>query len=69
MARPQSRAIDPEKELVRLEKKHQRLKSRVAALEAQVSLTQEEQLELAKLKKQKLATKDALKGLASPVEG
>jgi hypothetical protein len=67
MARPQSRLIDSEKELSRLEKRHQKLKDRVAEIEARVSLTAAEQVELAKLKKQKLATKDAIRALAVPV--
>lgn len=59
MSRSQRR-IDPSKELERLEQRHKRLKEQVAAYEARLSLTAQEQLHLQKLKKQKLATKDAI---------
>lgn len=54
------RATDAWKELARLERKHITLKERVAALDAQLSLTPEEQVEIALLKKKKLQTKDQL---------
>ncbi|MBZ0121862.1 MAG: YdcH family protein [Sandaracinaceae bacterium] len=54
------RRNDPSKELERLEKRHQRLKARVAEYESQLTLTTSEQLNLQKLKKEKLATKDAI---------
>jgi uncharacterized protein YdcH (DUF465 family) len=61
MSRSQGqRRIDPTKELSRLEKRHQRLKEQVAEYEGRLSLTSDEQLEVQKLKKQKLATKDAI---------
>jgi hypothetical protein len=64
MSRSQ-RPIDPAKQLVRLERRHQRLKQAVEQYESQLSLTSEEQLDLAKLKKQKLATKDAIARISS----
>jgi hypothetical protein len=52
-----------EKELDRLERRHKKLKERVAEYEARVFLTAGEQVEVNKLKKEKLATKDAIVGL------
>ncbi|UJR79237.1 YdcH family protein [Sandaracinus amylolyticus] len=66
MARSQSRQVDPLKELDRLERRHKKLKERVAEYEARMFLTNTEQLDLAKLKKQKLATKDAMENLRVP---
>lgn len=63
MARSQSRQVDPLKELDRLERRHKKLKERVAEYEARVFLTNTEQLDLAKLKKEKLATKDLIASL------
>lgn len=63
MARSQSRQVDPLKELDRLERRHKKLKERVAEYEARVFLTNTEQLDLLKLKKEKLATKDAIESL------
>lgn len=63
MARSQSRQVDPEKELNRLEKRHKRLKERVAEYEARVFLSTNEQVDLVKLKKEKLATKDQIQTL------
>ncbi len=54
------RRIDPSKELERLEKRHRTLKDRVAEFESRLTLTSQEQLDLQKLKKEKLATKDAI---------
>lgn len=65
MARSQSRQVDPLKELDRLERRHKKLKERVAEYEARLFLTSTEQLDLAKLKKEKLATKDAIQNLRS----
>jgi uncharacterized protein YdcH (DUF465 family) len=59
MSRSQRR-IDPAKELTRLEARHKRLKEEVAHYEAQRTLSAAEQLDLQKLKKEKLATKDAI---------
>ncbi len=55
-----TRPIDSHKQLQRLERKHQSLKARVAELDDRAFLTAQEQVERNKLKKQKLATKDAL---------
>jgi hypothetical protein len=63
MARSQSRQVDPLKELDRLERRHKKLKERVAEYEARLFLSSTEQLDLAKLKKEKLATKDQIKTL------
>jgi hypothetical protein len=49
-----------EKELDRLQHRHKKLKERVAEYEARVFLTTDEQSNLNKLKKAKLATKDAI---------
>ena len=54
------RRIDPSKELTRLESRHQRLKEQVAEYETRLTLTSQEQLALQRLKKEKLATKDAI---------
>lgn len=58
-----SQKADPEKQLERLERRHRKLKDRVAAYEAQVFLNHSDQAEVAKLKKEKLATKDAIQTL------
>ncbi len=49
-----------EKDLDRLQRRHSKLKERVAEYEARVFLSTGEQSDLAKLKKEKLATKDAI---------
>jgi hypothetical protein len=54
-----------DKELDRLQRRHKKLKERVAEYEARVFLTTSEAAEVAKLKKEKLATKDAITGLRS----
>lgn len=59
MGRSQRRN-DPTKELERLEKRHKALKEKVAEYESQLTLTATEQMDLQKLKKEKLATKDAI---------
>ena len=46
--------------LDRLEKRHTKLKQGVAEYEARLTLTTKEQVALSKLKKEKLATKDAI---------
>lgn len=58
-----ARSQDGQKELDRLERKHQRLKAKVSEYEARLYLTPDEQLDLNDLKKAKLATKDAIAGL------
>ncbi len=65
MARTQLRQADPQKELDRLQNRHRKLKERVAEYEARLFLSNTEQLSLAKLKKEKLATKDAIESLRS----
>lgn len=57
-----ARAND-EKEIDRLERRHRKLKDRVAQYEARLYLTANEQQALANLKKEKLATKDAMASL------
>jgi uncharacterized protein YdcH (DUF465 family) len=54
-----------QKELDRLQRRHMKLKDRVAEYEARVFLSATEQADLAKLKKEKLATKDAITTLAT----
>ena len=58
-----ARRIDPAKELRRLESRHSQLKDRVAEFEERLSLTTSEQMQLTRLKKQKLQTKDAIQRL------
>jgi uncharacterized protein YdcH (DUF465 family) len=58
-----SQKVDPEKQLERLERRHRKLKDRVAEYEARVFLNRIDQVEVAKLKKEKLATKDAIQTL------
>ena len=62
MSRSQRR-IDPSKELTHLEMRHQRLSEEVAEYEARLMLNTQEQMDLQKLKKEKLAAKDAIVGL------
>ena len=45
---------------------HRRLDQRLRAMEAQLSLTAAERVEYARLKKQKLATKDRIARLQAP---
>lgn len=52
-----------EKEIGRLERRHQKLKDRVAQYETRLYLTASEQQDLAAMKKEKLATKDAMTSL------
>ena len=54
-----------DKEFDRLQRRHKKLKERVAEYEARVFLTAAEQSEVNKLKKEKLATKDAISTLRS----
>jgi hypothetical protein len=58
-----SRPVDATKQAAHLEQKHQVLKARVQALDSRLHLTTAEQVERQRLKKQKLATKDALLNL------
>jgi hypothetical protein len=59
MARMQSK-VDSNKEVAHLEQRYVNLKARVAAYETRRALSATEQLSLHQLKKEKLATKDAL---------
>lgn len=52
-----------EKEFDRLERKHRKLKERVAEYESRLYLTPDERRDLVNLKKAKLATKDAMMAL------
>ncbi|MBX7191791.1 MAG: YdcH family protein [Sandaracinaceae bacterium] len=52
-----------EKDIDRLERRHRKLKERVAQYEARLYLTPSEQRDLADLKKEKLATKDQMSTL------
>ena len=54
------------KEMGRLERRHRKLKERGSEYEARLYLTASEQRDLAALKKEKLATKDALASLRPP---
>ncbi len=59
--------LDPEQELDVLEHRHRDLKQRVAYLDRRAFLTPAEQEESAVLKKEKLATKDAMQRLRSSI--
>lgn len=61
-----STKADPEKQLERLERRHRKLKDRVTEYEARVFLNATDQAQVAKLKKEKLATKDAIEFLRAP---
>jgi uncharacterized protein YdcH (DUF465 family) len=63
MSRSQRR-FDPSKELTRLEARHQRLSEEVAEFETKRVLTAQEQVDLQRLKKEKLAAKDAIHKIA-----
>lgn len=60
MSKHPARTIPPERQVLRLEKKHAELAERVANLDGRLSLTPGEELELHRLKKEKLWTKDAI---------
>lgn len=60
-----SEKVDSAKELNRLERRHKKLKDRVAEYEARVFLNPSEQAEVTTLKKEKLATKDRISQLSS----
>lgn len=60
--------VDPEStavQMVRLRERHGELERRLAELERHLSLTPDEQVERAVLKKEKLRTKDALQRLSA----
>ena len=58
-----SRPVDSWKQIERLEHKHALLKEKVSELDHRTFLTASEQVERARLKKEKLATKDQLMDL------
>ena len=60
MSKHHARIIPPERQKSHLEKKHAELAARIEALDARLSLTPGEELELHQLKKEKLWAKDAL---------
>ena len=60
MRKSQPRAVDPRKEIERLERKHSNLKERVKELDQKSFLNPDEQLEVAELKKKKLSVKDEI---------
>lgn len=57
------RKPDVEFQMNRLEQKHAELSARVSELDRRMSLSPHDHLLVTELKKQKLATKDALRGL------
>jgi len=60
MSKHHARTIPPERQVSRLEKKHAELAERVEDLDGRLSLTPSEEMELQRLKKEKLWTKDAI---------
>ena len=60
MSRSERRTDSNDKNIERLEQRHIQLKQRVAEYEARRTLSSKEQIALQKLKKEKLATKDAI---------
>lgn len=63
-----SRPIISQAQVERLERKHEQLKARVRELDSRVALTSAETVERQRLKKQKLAAKDALAELQGSFE-
>ncbi|MEO0322753.1 MAG: YdcH family protein [Myxococcota bacterium] len=57
------RSSSPEVQLARLEAKHSELKQRCAVLSRRHGLSEGEQLEMQRLKREKLAAKDRLQAL------
>ncbi len=60
MSKHDARPIPSERDVTRLEEKHAELAARVAELDSRISLTPNEAMELQRLKKEKLWTKDAI---------
>lgn len=58
--RPSSRSVSPSATLAHLEKKHAELDAEVGMLEAKPHLPPEDEMELLRLKKLKLAAKDEM---------
>jgi uncharacterized protein YdcH (DUF465 family) len=63
-----SRPIISQAQVERLERKHEELKARVRELDSRVHLTAAETVERQRLKKEKLAAKDALSELRGSYE-
>lgn len=63
MTKHHARTITPERQKARLERKHAELAARVEALDSRLSLTPSEEMELQRLKKQKLRAKDELQAV------
>jgi uncharacterized protein YdcH (DUF465 family) len=59
----------PAVEMVRLKERHGEIEKRLAELDRHLSLTPDEQVERAQLKKEKLRTKDRLVALAAHPAG
>lgn len=59
--------VGAEQEMVRLRERHSEIERRLSELERHISLTPEEQLERAGLKKEKLRSKDRLAVLEQQV--
>ena len=55
-----SRSVSPEVKLAHLEKKHAEFDAKLSSLEAKPHLPADEEMELQRLKKLKLATKDEI---------
>jgi uncharacterized protein YdcH (DUF465 family) len=62
---PETSQREPETIVEQLQREHNELKERLHELERHVSLTAEEQVERARLKKLKLATKDRIAALTA----
>jgi uncharacterized protein YdcH (DUF465 family) len=60
MSKHHARSISPDRQVSRLQKKHAELAERVEDLDSRLSLTPSEEMELQRLKKEKLWTKDAI---------
>ena len=60
MSKQHAQHVQPERDISRLEKKHAELAQRVETLDGRLSLTPGEEMELQRLKKEKLWTKDAI---------
>jgi len=58
-----TRKPDMQVQIDYLQRKHSELKAQIAELDRHAFLTQQEQLQVTELKKEKLAAKDALVGL------
>ena len=61
----EKQSVDLEADLTRLRERHQEADSRLRELDRHLSLSPEEQVEIARLKKQKLHLKDEIRTLAA----